>query len=661
MRALSPPATGLPVVVYAAKSTEDVRASIPRQIEDCRATIESAGGRVIVGEWEDEAKSAFKGNRGDGLVAAKRCATDAAAAAGWRPGDQTHAAELWVQHSDRIARGDGLTADHLAEVFFAMRRVGVRLRSVQDDSNLEDAVRAVLIGERNTEDSRRKSLAVRGGKRARFEAGKAVGGPLNDGYRLVPQRDSAGNVVVERGGRVIYDRELDPERRPLIERIFDLVEAGHTPGDIARQLNGEGHKTRLGKTWGARGVRHIVGNPYYAGRIVMHGDVAQGSHPPLIDPERFDRIQAQRRRLDPVAVQARKGGRRPVEDFLLRGVAFCGCCHDTMYTRRMAAGRVYICRGVREGRGTCSAPAIPAQLVEQAALAHLQSFFLDVGAWIEERTAERTSERESVERALASEQRELERLQHDVELVEADYMRQLRGGKDDVAGFVFEQLQKAQAKRDHQAAAVGAIEARLQSWEETPDTDALLDFWSELQAVVDGKLRTAQSAKDLNAALRQLLDGAWMATDELEDGTATVHVKFSMNYAIAGAALLEVPSVLSVAIDRDTGEGMTTTSTRGRRQTGTDTFVKRPVWTPLLLPPLEFELTEPACPVCGGYVRQSVNGARRYCSDVCRLHAADVRRGRHREPQKESDPAFGTGSLVTYKNPSGEKGVLAAE
>jgi hypothetical protein len=41
---------------------------------------------------------------------------------------------LWVQHSDRLARGDGLAADHLAEVFFEMRRAGVSLRSVQDDA-----------------------------------------------------------------------------------------------------------------------------------------------------------------------------------------------------------------------------------------------------------------------------------------------------------------------------------------------------------------------------------------------------------------------------------------------------------------------------------------------------------------------------------------------
>src|SRR5688572_7782944 len=115
-----------PAVIYAAKSTEDAHGSIPTQLADCR-TAALALGRTIVGEHSDESASAFKGNRGAGLASAKADAIHAAAEHG--------AAELWVQHSDRLARGDGLTADHLAEVFFALRRQGVRLRSVQDDGN----------------------------------------------------------------------------------------------------------------------------------------------------------------------------------------------------------------------------------------------------------------------------------------------------------------------------------------------------------------------------------------------------------------------------------------------------------------------------------------------------------------------------------------------
>ena len=57
-------------VMYAAKSTEDRRGSIPGQLRECREAVESAGGRIIVGEYSDEAFSAFIGSRGPGLAEA---------------------------------------------------------------------------------------------------------------------------------------------------------------------------------------------------------------------------------------------------------------------------------------------------------------------------------------------------------------------------------------------------------------------------------------------------------------------------------------------------------------------------------------------------------------------------------------------------------------
>jgi hypothetical protein len=46
-------------VIYAAKSTEDRRGSIPDQIADCRSAIDQAGGREVVDEYVDEAFSAW--------------------------------------------------------------------------------------------------------------------------------------------------------------------------------------------------------------------------------------------------------------------------------------------------------------------------------------------------------------------------------------------------------------------------------------------------------------------------------------------------------------------------------------------------------------------------------------------------------------------------
>ena len=158
-----------PSVVYAAKSTEDIRGSIATQLEDCRAAIAREGdGRRPVTEHVDESASAFRRSRGPGLASAKKAAAHLAS--------QHGACELWVQHSDRLARGDGLSADHLAEVFFELRRAGVKLRSVQDDSTFTNPMLVAAIGERNREDSTRKSAAVCSGKRRRRRA-KLSGAP----------------------------------------------------------------------------------------------------------------------------------------------------------------------------------------------------------------------------------------------------------------------------------------------------------------------------------------------------------------------------------------------------------------------------------------------------------------------------------------------------
>ena len=68
----------IPAVIYAAKSTEDKHGSIPTQLEDCRELAKREGWEVV-GEFSDEAFSAYHGNRGPGLLQAKRRAVELAA------------------------------------------------------------------------------------------------------------------------------------------------------------------------------------------------------------------------------------------------------------------------------------------------------------------------------------------------------------------------------------------------------------------------------------------------------------------------------------------------------------------------------------------------------------------------------------------------------
>jgi hypothetical protein len=383
---------------------------------------------------------------------------------------------------------------------------------VQDDGTFTNPMLVAAIGERNREDSSRKSQATRAGKRRRWEAGKVIGGPVHDGYVLTPEIGPDGKPVTERDGRVVYRRVHNPDRAPLVQRIFDLAEGGHTNGDIARSLNGEGVRTVRGKDWTARRIRETVANPYYAGWITAYRERVKGDHEPLIDPERWERILAEQRRIDPVAAQRRLAGRRPVEEYLLRRIAFCGYCGRALYRRRLASGRHYLCAAVREARGTCSAASIAADVAEAQVLARLQTFVGDVEQWVSSRAAGADCERNLFAAAVQEQRSELARIERRAERARAQHDRLLDDGND-LAATALREVARIEADCNERVAALAEAEQRLAEWE-TPDVDAALDYYSELRDAIAGRVERAQSVRDLNAALRTVLEGVWLNTVE---------------------------------------------------------------------------------------------------------------------------------------------------
>jgi DNA invertase Pin-like site-specific DNA recombinase len=360
-------------VIYAAKSTEDTHGSIPTQLDDCRALAERQGWEVA-GEFTDEAFSAFKGNRGPGLARAKALAIQVAGEDG--------SAVLVAQDTDRFARGAGDkpgAADHLGELYFVMRRQGVKLWSFRTGEI--DSIRAVLEGERGHDESERKSQSVRDGLKRRKDSG-APCGPIPFGYRVEdPEAKTSPRVV-------------DEDAQATAEAMLKRVAGGATPGDVARWLNATGVRTRRGGTWAARSVRDWV-------RLAAL--VGEDGYPALIDRDLWERANGQLRRLDPVGVAGRSGGRPPVEDaFILRNVARCARCGRTLWTRSYESGRrAYVCASVREARGTCDAERIPAPEVERLVIEHLSEFVGTLDAWLADLAADSSDEQRRREAQIA--------------------------------------------------------------------------------------------------------------------------------------------------------------------------------------------------------------------------------------------------------------------
>jgi DNA invertase Pin-like site-specific DNA recombinase len=456
----------LPAIIYAAKSTADERGSIPTQLADCRAAAE-AEGREIVAEFKDEKASAYKGNRGTGLTAAKDAAIK-------------HGAELWVQHSDRLARGDGITADHLAEIWFALRRHGVRIRSVQDDSNLEDAIRVVLIGERNHEDSKRKSAATKAGKRRRFERGDSAG-PLQFGYRLVK--------VVAEDNSVITRRVPEPDEASVVLQMYKLLDEGHNVGDITRWVNSQGVRTKRSKTFGRNAVRTILANPWYGGKVRQQGELRDGNHEPLMSWNEWQRITGKRQRLDAATLARRRGG-RPSDVALLSGVLVCAHCGGGIWHRKNGAQRHYVCGNVRHATGACDARRFDARFAEEAVAEHLSTIFVDFASWLDNLTRERALQRDGLVRESAALHVRLAALQNDEQLVRKDYLRQLRAEKTAAADVAASELERIGKEHEAGAEALADLDARLAEWDEEPDANGALDWWNDFSAAAVARSST---------------------------------------------------------------------------------------------------------------------------------------------------------------------------
>jgi site-specific DNA recombinase len=360
---------GLPCVIYAAKSTEDRRGSIPDQLRECRAAIEASGMRRVLAEYTDEAVSAYTRDRGQGLLDAMQHAEDLA--------HEFETAELWAQHSDRLARGDGRSARHVVEIgLWALKR-DIGVRTVQDPDTFRDLLYAVVTGQRNHEDSRRKSLSVAAGHRRAVERGGHIG-PRPDGYRVAVEVDQAGTITKR--------LEIDPDRQPMIELIFRLALRGKRIGAIARVLDDAGWRTnpnRRGsspRSWTCQGVYNVLRNPRYAGLTAIKGEiVGQGNWPAYITERQHHRL---RKRLS----QRRQPKRfRPLEAYLFVRLARCDYCGGSMQVhtgRERKDGtfaRRYVCASHNRDRSAdaCQAPRIDADMVEAMFVAAMPLLFSD--------------------------------------------------------------------------------------------------------------------------------------------------------------------------------------------------------------------------------------------------------------------------------------------
>ncbi|OPH83122.1 recombinase family protein [Nitrobacter vulgaris] len=240
---------------------------------------------------------------------------------------------------------------------------------------------STLFDEYHSHRSAEDSLNAR---RQMVQNGWWPGGKPPDGLKLIPAPNNSQRKVVT----------FDEDRRPVIERIYDLTLHGDGTSPplgikaIAKWLNTRGITTRAGSRWGNQTIHRILTNSAYFGDYYWGVDPAINEFreelepallrvPAIVSKSTFEDVQLILQRRDPKTGKAKQMS----SPLLLSGLARCSECGASMTLRTGKGGayRYYYCSAANRGKMVCSGPRIPEKVLDEAVLTAVRSRVLDQG------------------------------------------------------------------------------------------------------------------------------------------------------------------------------------------------------------------------------------------------------------------------------------------
>jgi len=203
---------------------------------------------------------------------------------------------------------------------------------------------------------------VRRGNREVFKSGRITGRPPI-GYLKSP----ADEGFRGRGARQVVP---DPSRFNLVARLWKLMLTGTaTLGHIREEAEAIGLRTRGDRRHVAglvsiSGISAMFHNRFYCGEVVGQNQVFRGTHPPMVTPEEFDRVQK-------VLAKQRQPGKRWSRTFAYSGFLRCGSCGRHMvgeeHVNRHGSRYVYYrCTRKKTGYARCAEPYVAEKAIDQS-------------------------------------------------------------------------------------------------------------------------------------------------------------------------------------------------------------------------------------------------------------------------------------------------------
>lgn len=193
-------------------------------------------------------------------------------------------------------------------------------------------------------------------------------------------------------GRTVFgDWHLDPKYAPVVQRVYDLYEAGYSHFKIAGALNREGIRTPQGNLWTRSTIRGMLTNPSYTGAAVLYKRRSTGARHPQNPHRRRPEVQpfekwlivegaphaaivskAQWHRCHKIAASRRTHGRTFGESSFLSGIVYCDRCQNRMWrSGGIRTGSFSCSRYTQTGHSECGPHYVFRAKLERLVLEHL--------------------------------------------------------------------------------------------------------------------------------------------------------------------------------------------------------------------------------------------------------------------------------------------------
>ena len=400
-----------PAALYARVSSDrqDVDLSVAAQM---RALKEYArkNGYVVAREYVDEAES---GRIADRPQFRKMINEATKPNASFR--------EILVWKFSRFTR----KREHAVAFKSMLRRKGVRVVSITEQAD-DTPTGKLLEGIIESVDefySENLAQEVTRGMREAASRGFWVGSRTPYGY---------DRVMVQDGAKKRPTLELNPDTSLVVQRIFDMAEAGTGMLHIAKALNREGIPSPAGKLWSKNTVHFVLRNEVYTGTLIWGTSgkskdepvVVEKAFPSIVSKTRFQRIHRLMRTRGPRITNPR----RIASSYLLSGLVKCEACDRALSGQNAKSGRFayYVCQSImKHGKDACTTPRLSARRFEKLVVdkirsnvltdANIRSLVKVVNDQMDDVASEQRKKLEAIEDQLDDVKRNLGRIWHFVE------------------------------------------------------------------------------------------------------------------------------------------------------------------------------------------------------------------------------------------------------